>query len=53
MTKQEREEFTLYLRQCTDDQVTGVYEKECGANRLDYAKLAVAEAKRRAKEKHR
>lgn len=37
----------LYLRNCTDAQVQGVYDKEWTANRLQMAQLAVLEAKRR------
>jgi hypothetical protein len=47
MTRQDRSEFWQYLRQCTDAQVRGVYEKERAAGRDDYADLAVIEADRR------
>lgn len=47
MNRRDRDEFAAYLRNCTDRQVQGVYEKEKGAGRLDYADLAVAEAARR------
>lgn len=47
MTDQERKEFARYLRNCTDQQVVGVWEKERAAGRDDYAALAVAEAGRR------
>ncbi len=47
MTKQDRDEFKLYLRQCTDRQVQGVYDKESQAGRDDYAELAENEADRR------
>lgn len=47
MTKRDRDEFTQYLRQCTDNQVRGVYEKEQAANRTDYAMLAEIEAAKR------
>jgi hypothetical protein len=40
-------EFRAYLRQCTDDQVRGVWEKETAAGRYDYAELAAAEAESR------
>lgn len=48
MTSKDKEEFRGYLRNCTDAQVQGVYEKECRANRLDYAELAKDEAYRRS-----
>lgn len=47
MTKKDADEFILYLRQCTDQQVQGVYEKENGAGRHDYAGLARLEAAKR------
>jgi len=40
-------EFTAYLRNCTDAQVRGVYEKEKAAGRDAYMALAEAEADRR------
>jgi hypothetical protein len=40
-------EFRGFLRQATDRQVQGIYDKEKGAGRDDYAELAVAEAERR------
>ncbi len=43
-TKAEREDFAGYLRNCTDAQVQGVYDKEKAANRRVYAELAVQEA---------
>lgn len=47
MTAQDRAEFKLYLKQCTDRQVQGVYDKEKEAGREDYAELARDEAERR------
>jgi hypothetical protein len=47
MNRNDREEFILYLHQCTDKQVYGVLEKEQGAGRQDYADLAIAELERR------
>lgn len=47
MTQKDRNEFELYLRNCTDRQVNGVYEKEKNAGRDDYADLARHEAARR------
>lgn len=47
MTRQDRINFGGYLRQCTDAQVQGVYEKEKRAGREDYAMLAELEAVRR------
>lgn len=47
MNKKDRDEFRLYLRQCTDRQVQGVYDKESAAGREDYAELAENEAERR------
>jgi hypothetical protein len=40
-------EFCGYLRNCTDAQVRGVYEKEKAAWREEYVALAEAEATRR------
>lgn len=40
-------DFAAYLRQCTDNQVKGVYEKEKEANRDEYAALAILEAIKR------
>lgn len=47
MTEQERNEFRGYLKNCTDAQVQGVYDKEKGAGRREEMGLAVAEAERR------
>jgi hypothetical protein len=47
MTPQERREFANYLRQCTDRQVCGVYEKEKAAGRDEETHLAELEAARR------
>lgn len=47
MTKKDESEFRGYLRQCTDRQVRGVYEKERDAGRTDYMRLAEIEAARR------
>lgn len=51
MTNRDRAEFQGYLRNCTDNQVWGVYEKEAKAGRRAYAQLAQAEAVRRGFEK--
>jgi hypothetical protein len=40
-------EFRGFLRNATDRQVQGIYDKEKGAGRDDYAELAVVEAERR------
>jgi hypothetical protein len=40
-------EFCSYLRNCTDAQVRGVYEKEKRAGRDAYVALAEVEAQRR------
>ena len=40
-------EFNGYLRNCTDRQVQGVYDKETSAGRDAYAHLAQEEATRR------
>lgn len=40
-------EFRGFLRNATDRQVQGIYDKEKSAGRDDYAELAVAEAERR------
>lgn len=47
MTGEDIREFTEYLRNCTDNQVVGVLEKERAAGRETYAVLAEAEAARR------
>lgn len=44
MTKKERRDFQQYLRQCTDAQVRGVYEKEKKAGRWEEVDLAHMEA---------
>lgn len=41
------EDFRQYLKNCTDRQVYGVWERERQADRNDYASLAVAELERR------
>jgi len=40
-------EFRLYLKQCTDRQVEGVFEREKAAGRETYMELARAEAEHR------
>lgn len=47
ITADDIREFTGYLRNCTDAQVRGVYEKEKQAGRDEYVALAEAEAERR------
>lgn len=47
MTRKDKTEFEGYLRNCTDKQVQGVYDREKEARRMDYAALAVSEAERR------
>jgi hypothetical protein len=47
MTKRDRQEFVGYLRNCTDWQVAGVWQKERKAKRWAYARLAEAEALKR------
>lgn len=47
MTHKDKDEFRAYLRQCTDAQVQGVWEKEHRAKRHDYAELAKDEGYRR------
>jgi len=47
MNAKDMREFRDYLKNCTDAQVQGVYDKERAAGRDDYAELAVAEAERR------
>ena len=47
LTKADKEDFQLYLRNCTDAQVWGVYEKERAARRVGYMRLAEEELKRR------
>lgn len=47
ITAKDIREFNGYLKNCTDNQVRGVYEKERDAEREEYAELARAEAERR------
>lgn len=47
ISKEDREDFAAYLRNSTNGQLQGVYDKEKAANRHVYANLAVAEAQRR------
>lgn len=47
MTQKDRDEFIAYLRNCTDRQVIGVYQKEKDAKRISYIRLAKAEMERR------
>lgn len=47
ISKQDKDDFVLFLHHCTDTQVLGVYEKERNAGRRGYAKLARDEAQRR------
>ena len=44
---QDIREFRAFLRQATDRQIQGIYDKEARAGRDDYAELAIAEAERR------
>lgn len=45
--RQDKRDFGAYLKQCTDSQVRGVYEKERDAGRATYAELARHEAELR------
>ncbi len=47
MTQKDRKEFIQYLKNCTDKQVQGVYDKEKQAGRTGYASLAMAELQAR------
>lgn len=47
MNAKDMREFNGYLKNCTDRQVQGVYDKEKTAGRDDYAELARMEAERR------
>ncbi len=47
LSAQDLREFRGFLRNATDRQVQGIYEKETRAGRDDYAELAVAEAESR------
>jgi hypothetical protein len=47
MNAEDMREFRGYLKNCTDRQVQGVYDREKAAGRDDYAELAIAEAERR------
>lgn len=47
MTAQDRHEFELYLKSCTDSQVMGVLEKEREAGRTEYVQLVKQEMARR------
>ena len=46
-TKQDKADFALYLTQCTDRQVQGVYDTEKQGGRRGNAQLAREEAARR------
>lgn len=48
MSKKEKDDFKLYLRQLTDRQVQGCYDKEKSAGREEYAELAEDESFRRS-----
>lgn len=43
LTAHDAEQFMEYLRNCTDAQVQGVFDKESKAGRRTYAKLAEIE----------
>lgn len=45
-------DFNGFLRNCTDAQIRGVYEKEKAADRDDYVALVEAEAARRGIDLH-
>jgi len=47
ISKSDRADFAAYLRQCSDTQVQGVFEKEKRARRQVCVNLARAEAARR------
>lgn len=47
ISQRERDDFAQYLRQCSDAQVQGVFEKERAARRQVYTNLARLEATRR------
>ncbi len=47
VSSSDRADFKMYLKQCTDAQVRGVYEKERAAGRAIYKELAILEAERR------
>lgn len=50
MTKEDREEFELYLQRCTDSQVYGCLKIETMYKRRDYVKLCKEELQRRGLE---
>lgn len=50
MTEKDKNEFSAFLRLCTDAQVFGVRDKEKAAGRKDYLALANAELQRRGLE---
>lgn len=47
VSNKDKAEFAAYLRQCTDRQVIGVWQKEHDARRRQYEALAYNEAARR------
>lgn len=50
LTAKDISEFRGYLKNCTDRQVQGVFDKETLAGRADYAELARVEAEHRGME---
>lgn len=47
MKKSDRKDFELYCRQCTDNQLINVRNKERDADRRGYERIAAREMKRR------
>ena len=47
MTAEERKNFILYLRACSNAQLQGVYDKEKAARRGEEVQLTLEEANRR------
>jgi len=47
MKKRDRDEFALFCKQATDQQIVNIYWKERDANRKDYARIAAQEMTRR------
>lgn len=44
MTRKDMIEFTMFLKQASDRQIQGIYDKEASAGRWEYVGLVLQEA---------